>query len=79
MSLQATVEQMCGWAKSWSSYPPYCEHHGEERAERVLQQFERDMLRVLAVPDVHTPVEIIWPVDMVLARQPLPLASQTRA
>ena len=64
-----------GWTKTWSAYPPLCRQYGEAAAEALMQQFTQDMVAALGVPDEHTPVVVVWKVDMVLARRPVPLSN----
>lgn len=68
MRRDMTVAEMAGWVRSWSAFAPYCRQHGEAAGEAVLQQYTRDMLACLELPDEQTPVPTRWPILLLLAR-----------
>jgi hypothetical protein len=68
-----------GLAHTWSAFQPYLKHHGEEATAARLQRYKQEMMAALGVPDEHTPVRQVWPVEILLARRPMPLSSNGTA
>lgn len=64
-----------GWVRSWSCYGPYVEEHGEEGLEGMLRTLRQELLAALRVPDERTPSKSVWPLTMILAKRPVPLAA----
>ncbi len=62
--------------RSWSCYAPFVEVQGEEGLEGMMRMLRRELLAALRVPDKRTPVKSVWPLTMILAKRPEPLAAR---
>lgn len=45
---------------------------------QMLQTLEQELLEALGVPNAWTPVHSVWPLTMILAKQPVPLGEKVR-
>lgn len=79
MEVDMTVEQVAGWVQSWSAFKPYCQQHGEEATRELLERYCQDLVAALGVPDAAATVRTRWPLHLLLARQPVPVAPGERA
>ena len=62
-----------GWVRSWSCWPPFVADRGEAAQQSMLGALGRDLQAALGTPDRQTPVHMVWPLTVVLARKPVPL------
>jgi hypothetical protein len=73
MTWRVSAASLAGWVRSWSPFHAFVAERGQEEGDAILGQFEADMMAALGVESRDAVVAATLPLDVILAKAPVPL------